>query len=283
MTLIITPAQEKTLRYLAVYKYLTVSQLFKLSVGGKDYIRKITKLLEKQGLVNVSRYGGIHLITDGKPENIYYLTNKGVKVLLENTDLQPHEIKHPKNVNSIFSNDYLHRVSTINIHIAFDLWCTQKNCFESTFETYFHTIGSQKKKGDEDTPLQSVTRLSFDNGVYIQPDGVLIAQNSQQLYFFVLEVCNGVDTKRHVQQIKDNIQAIAKGLPTDKYKQPKNPRLLVTVETENQKKLVIERIKKDPFFTGDWSEKAFLLNVAHNVWQDFGSSWENLKGEKVML
>ena len=279
----IKPIQERVMVALAHYKFLTVSQLTRLGSGSKGRTQEAVRKLIEAGLVANSHYGGVTRNGAGRVESISYLTAKGARVLLENNHhLDLKAIKYPKSINSIFKNDYLHRISTINTWISFEEWAKATGQEVAFFHTYFDKLGSQIKQ-EEDIPLQSITRLDFKNGTYIEPDAIFLSEGQGKKCFFILEVCNGKDTKRHVEQIRQNVYAIYNGIPTDKYKQNKSPRLLCTFETENQLKLALDKISEDAYFQAEWIEKAVFLNVAEQVWQSFPENWKTSRRATIRL
>lgn len=279
----IKPIQERVMTALAHYKFLTVSQFMRLGTGSKLRTQEAIRILRDGGLVASSHYGGVTRNGAGRVESISYLTAKGAKVLIENNHhLDLKVIKYPKSINSIFKNDYLHRISTINTWISFEEWAKQTGQEVAFFHTYFDKLGSQIRQ-EEDVPLQSITRLGFKNGTYIEPDAIFMSEGQGKKCFYILEVCNGKDTKRHVEQIRQNVYAIYNGIPTDKYKQNKNPRLLCTFETENQLELALDKMSEDAYFQAEWIEKAVFLNVAGQIWQSFPENWKTVRRTTISL
>ena len=279
----IKPIQERVMVNLAHYKFLTISQLMRLKSGSKLRTQEAIRILREAGLVETSRYGGVTRNGAGRVESISYLTSKGAKILVENNHhLNLPVVKYPKSINSIFKNDYLHRISTINTQISFEEWAKLNGQDVAFFHTYFDKLGSQIRQ-EEDMPLQSITRLNFKNDTYIEPDAIFLSEGNGKKSFFILEVCNGKDTKRHVEQIRQNVYAIYNGIPSDKYKQNKSPRLLCIFETENQLGLVLDKMAEDDYFQADWIEQAIFLNVSGQVWQSFADKWTTAKRQAINL
>lgn len=280
---VFTNIDEKILRQLAHYKFLTLSHLVKLGTGEKTYVSSRLKLLRDDGFVGVSKYGGVYVKGQGggRVENINYLLPKGAKFLAENiSELPLEKIHYPKNIDGIFRNDYYHRISTINIQVSFELWAKEQGYQPLFFHTYFHKVGAAKKTKEND-PLKSITRVVFRNSSFIEPDIIFAYDNSGERKIFVCEVCNGKDTTRHVEALKRLGDAIAEGLITNMYKEEYSievsPRILCTVETEDMLRLVLKRIKSDSYFTKGWMEQAFFFQVADKIWKNFNSCWINIK------
>jgi hypothetical protein len=283
---VFTEVDVNILRHLAHYKYMTLAHLVSVGAGGKSYTSTRIKKLREAGFIGVSQYGGVYKSGGGgRVENINYLTPRGVKLLADNTELEPEQIHHPKNIDGIFRNDYVHRISTVSIHISFELWAKRLAYPVLFFETYFHKVGSAKTAKD-DNPLRSITRITFEDGSFIEPDAVFAAERSDKKLCFCLEVHNGADVSRIVEQLKRISRAVSKGLITDHYKQygiVNSPRVLCAVETENMLRLVQKRICADAFFKPDWMKQVFLFHVAEQVWKDFDAGWQNMEGRTFKL
>ena len=117
---VMTGLQERIIRQLASYKYLTVSQLTKLQVGHSNRIYINLRLLVSAKLVKFCEYKAL-LRYGHQLERIYFLTPKGASFLVENTpNLHYDNIRYPKSSTTLFTHDYFHRVSTINTHISFN-------------------------------------------------------------------------------------------------------------------------------------------------------------------
>jgi hypothetical protein len=282
-----TAVEENILRSLAHYKFITISQLVKLGVGERSYLSTRLKQLREAGLVGASEYGGVYAKGHGRAENINYLLPRGVKLLAENADgLDMDNIHYPKNIDGIFRNDYFHRISTVNTQIAFEIWAKRLNYEVIFFSTYFHMLGSAKTAKD-DNPLRSVTRITFDDGTFIEPDAIFLYETPVKKQLMALEIHNGKDVSRIVQQLKRIGKAVSKGLFTLRYKEAfgveTNPRILCTIETESMLGHVQKRMCSDSYFSPDWMKQAFLFNVAENVWKDFDSGWQNMVGKMFSI
>lgn len=278
---IISPIKERALRNLAYFKYLTVSQSVRLKVGITKRVREAYAELAKQGYTKSVSYEKLHP-TIGKVEKVHYLTYRGVRLLLgHKKDIEPSNIRYPKN-NVIFKNDYFHRISNIDTHIAFTLWANQHDFEIIKYETYFDKLGSQIKGKNQDS-LKSCTRIDFDNGHFIDPDSIaiFIKQNMPQL--FLIETYNGKDTKRVVEQLRKINYAVIKGLASDKYKINAPTNVICTFQHRENLQAVQKRLIEDPYFQFEGIEKYYFFGLADKIKDDFEHSFVNLKGESVKM
>jgi hypothetical protein len=283
---IISAIDEQILKHLAHYKFLTLSQLVRLQTGEKSYVSSRLKLLRDDGFVGVSEYGGVFKRGHGRAENINYLLSRGVKLLEDNFTELEGTIHYPKNIDATFRNDYFHRISTVNTQVAFELWANKKGYNPLFFHTYFHKVGSTKK-AKENNPLKSITRVTFPDSSFVEPDCITGYDTNNKRLLLVIEISNGKDTTRIVEQLKRLAGALSLGLITKLYQQSHgiqvSPRILSTVETTDMLRLVLKRIREDAFFSKSWMEQAFFFQVADKIKEDFGAEWFTIKEQKIDL
>lgn len=280
-TVIITSQQEKILRSLATYKFLTVSQLNRLGVGYKKRIYDSLKKLNEKGLIKHADYKS--LLRYGKQlERIHFLTPKAANLLVENTpNLHFDDIRYPKSSTTLFTHDYFHRVSSISTQIAIGEWLHANNFELIKYDTYFDVIGS-RKRGKVD-PMQTITRIEFGNGYFLDPDGIVIFNKSGKTKMFLIEIYNGKDTKRVIEQLRKHVYVIKHGLAASKYNLNVAAKLVATFDDPGNLKSVLERVTQDPYFQFDGIENYFLLGLASQVNEDFEHGFLNLLGEPVLM
>ena len=275
-----SPQQVKILLSLAKYKYLTMSQFLDLEIGkDKEFIRKNLSLLREKKLTDRITFGLVP--TKGKFEDIHYLTERGGKVILSNTELDPDQVRHPSRSSTFFKNDYLHRVSTVDVMIAFHKWADGQGYQVDLFETYFDKVGSQRASKNG---IQNKTRLDLPNGQNISPDGIIKYSTGDTTLLFCLEVYNGKDTKRVIQQIRKLAYATFEGIPSQKYDHNKANRNLIVFQYENYMKAAIERIKTDPYLSQfEGLERFFLFNSVDMAIKNFTAGWGDRNGQLVSI
>lgn len=271
-----TPQQTAILSSIAKYKYLTVNHFKALKIGSSDrLIRDNLKILRDRKLTEKMSFGTIPI--KGRFQDLHFLTERGAKMLIESLDLEPEEVKHPSRASTFFKNDYLHRVSTIDLMISFNQWAEKNGYIVDLFDTYFDKVGSQRAT---ETGVQSKTRFDLPNGKNISPDAVIKYEAKGKNYLFCLEVYNGKDTKRVIEQIRKLTYATFEGIPSKKYNHNKTNRNLILFEFEDYKNYAIDRIKKDPYLSQfEGLEKVLFFSSIEAQKLDFGANWTDLNGK----
>lgn len=275
-----TPQQTAILSSIAKYKYLTVNHFKALKIGSSDrLIRDNLKILRDRKLTEKMSFGTIPI--KGRFQDLHFLTERGAKMLIESLDLEPEEVKHPSRASTFFKNDYLHRVSTIDLMISFNQWAEKNGYIVDLFDTYFDKVGSQRAT---ETGVQSKTRFDLPNGKNISPDAVIKYEANGKNYLFCLEVYNGKDTKRVIEQIRKLTYATFEGIPSKKYNHNKTNRNLILFEFEDYKNYAIDRIKKDPYLSQfEGLEKVLFFSSIEAQKLDFGANWTDLNEKKQSL
>lgn len=278
--LVISPIQEKILCALGKYKFLTSLQAWTI-IGNKNIqsIYNDLRILRGKELVDCIVYGGVS--KSGTMHKLNYLTTKGAKVVAEILQTELDSIKFPKSTNTLVKNDFIHRIHTIDQHIAFDKWFEQSHEL-LFFDRYFDKLGSQRKQADG--ALHSKTRVQLDDINFINPDVIFAYGTIQKPNLFVLEIANGLDTKRIVQQVKGGIYAAYTGAVADKYQLQVTPKLLVALEHEGTKNAVMQRVKMDGYlneFEGLENFLFFALQAQSK--ESWATSWQDINGQTATL
>ncbi len=194
---------------------------------------------------------------------------------IEQLDLE--QIKYPKATNTLVKNDFLHRIHTLDLMIAYDKWIDTAGYNKLFFDVYFDTNGSQRDQ--KNGALRSKTRIEMGNQGFIDPDGIFAFEQQDMCRIFVLEMANGFDTKRIVEQIKKNLMASYNGLVGDKYGLPHTATLLVVVEYDTMLKNVLHRIKEELFFQKfNGLERYLFLGFHQTLMDSWASSWFDVNG-----
>lgn len=139
-------------------------------------------------------------------------------------------------------------------------------------------MGSQRDKSEG--ALRSKTRLDLDRQHFIDPDGIFAYQTDSGTRLFVLEVANGMDSKRVVEQIARNLFASYKGLVGDKYSIQQTAAILVVFERPELLKGTLQKVATDPQLRRfEGMDKYLYFNLQESTKVNWASKWVNVHGE----
>ncbi len=265
----------KILESLAKYKFLTTKQFLRLGiVKYRSNLVPLLKDLRDRQRPLISRVSfGIHP-KYGRLEDVYYLTKWGVRFLIENLNYEKDKIRYPIGTSSLFFRDYFHRIYTVDFHIEYSLWAKRNEYNILFFYTYFDKVGANRSKHKK--RLEALTKIELNNGEdYIIADAISMFETPERKYLFSLEVYNGKDTKRIINQLKKHIIALSEGKPSLQYNFKRGSRVIAVFELENTMKAVLDRINKEEDF--EEFEDYFLFKTIDDVKKDFFNHWFNLK------
>jgi hypothetical protein len=264
--------QEQVIRQIAHYKYLTLNLLEQLTDYHYQTVWEYSKYLSDLGFINKSNYG-IGNAKQGRLSSILHLTNKGAKFLLEHTELEEHEVKHPSRNSIILTNDYFHRLNSVQTHISYDQFIKTHGYESLALHTYYDKgTGSQRSIKQK---FQSATRLDFSDGTHIEPDLIAWYQKpDKKRLLFCIEVYNGHDTKRVITQLYKLLKATQLGLAPIRYGHDKDNRVLVIFEHESNMQAVLKKLSATTL--PDGVERYLFFNLIERVSTDFGYKWLDL-------
>ncbi len=270
---ILSNSQLKILKYLAMFKFLTTSQLIQLGVSNrKSNLSVMLKPLKDSRRALVGEMEFAFIPTKGRLENFYFLKAKGQKVLIENQVLQSNDIKYPRGRSVVFTQDYFHRKYTIDAHIACLQDCLANDLQLIFFDRYFDKIGNNRVQKN----LQAKTRMEL-YGEYIIPDGALLIKSDSQSRLFALELYNDKNVKRISAQIEKHISGIKESALCRTYNIEKGHRLLA-IFTDNKTKESVKECFIDSTF-----KDYLLFRTYYDGMDHFLSGWETLTGLKTKL
>lgn len=266
--------QEQVMRYIAHYKYLTLNLLEDLTGYHYQTVWEYSKYLLELKFVNKTNYG-IGNAQQGRLSSIYYLTNKGATFLLEHTELEEYEIKHPSRNSIILTNDYFHRLNSVQTHISYDRFIKSQGYESLALHTYYDKgTGSQRSKSQK---FQSATRLDFPDGSHIEPDLIAWYQTpTQDKLMFCIEVYNGNDTKRVLTQLYKLLKATQLGLAPLRYGHNKDNRILVIFEHESNMQAVVKKLSENTTLPNG-IENYLFFNLTEKIRDNFGRKWLDIK------
>jgi len=274
--MILKPPSIKTLEVLAIFKFLSTSQLIKLNIATKkpNLVRPLKDLLF-YNLIGKLTFGVSPKVW--KLENIYYLKVKWVNFLKNELwyDDNHYTIKYPIWTNSLFFRDYFHRLYTIEFHIELFIYLIKKGGYIKTFDTYFDKIWSNRV----DANLKAKTKLIFNDGTYFIPDAICLYYLENKPHIFTFELYRGNDTKRVLKQFIKHIQALSEGLASKVFHKKIGSKVLVVFDTKEAMVSVIKRFAVDSNFSN--FRYLFIFNYLDNskldmnTWCD--SNFNNIK------
>jgi hypothetical protein len=284
----ISPMKEAMLKQLARYKYLTTSQLMALDVSkSREKLREyFRELRNKRGFTGRQIYMAVSEkgAKQGKSvrvryEDLHHLTKKGAKFLETPTDLQGMDIRYPKKPKPYLTNDYLHRVSTIWIHISFDRWVKAKQGQNQTLLYYKQWRTGKSYK------FEAETRLCLPQNKTFSPDMICYYQfPNQSSMLYCLEVYNGDKVTYASQQLETLLWIIEKTrLVENRVGVKAIPRMLCVCDNEALLLGIQQRLKANPVFNVEHIEELLFFNIDRVVWEDFGVNWQNINGDCIDL
>lgn len=278
MSITLSNQQQNVLEVLACFKYLTIQQMLILGVS-KNYnsLRNYTlsRLMNRKAIKGHD-FGWIPQV--GRLAKIYYLTPTGAELLAEALRIDSSEIEYPKG-GVQFSRDYLHRIHFINFHIYFREWIKETKSELDFFQSYFDKIGSQRAGKVRST---AKTRVQLKGKTFI-PDGITRYQepNQGKSRLVIIEIHNGVHSKRITEQLVQHMEALQEGLFSHKYGHGVANFVLSIHEHESTLKSVKNRLMNraefKPFLP------LFLFNTQAQTNQNFSKNWTLADGSKTAL
>lgn len=279
--IVISPIQETILKGLGTYKFLTSHQAWRL-VGNKNIqtIYNDVRMLKERGFLDSIIYGGVS--RSGTLAKLHYLTTKGAKIVAEIEGGELDDVKYPKSTNTLVKNDFFHRIYTIDLMIAFDEWISGTHYETTFFDVYFDKVGSQRKQGQG--ALTGKTRVAIGSNSFIDPDAIFSYRTKQKQVLCILEVANGVDSKRILQQIRAGVFASYDGRVSEKYGIKVMPKILVAFEKESTLQAVAQRLHTDEYL-GDFEglENYLFFALQSNAKERWDTSWKDTTGKKATI
>ena len=226
----ITEQQEKILTALEEYRFLTNSQLVTLGAGHIQRVRQTTSKLSSYPSENkplVYRYKPGVSATLGRLENVFWLSQYGAEIL---ADIQNRDFEEVGFLLKVRNSpaQYWHRKYCVDFHIALNQALKKEypdKIALTLLNNYFDKTGANHTKQTKAGRLRSATRADYslkipDSKNYIIPDINFIFQvigSPDKKALFCVEMSNGRDTKRILNQIREHKEALKQGVLTEKY------------------------------------------------------------------
>lgn len=268
-------SETSLLESLALYKFLTNPQIEALGVKkGAPNVRTFTKQFMDKYPGIIERVSMGLQAQAGRIPHLYYLTPKGAQFVEETLEIDPENIKHPAPNAVAGFRDFAHRVSTIDFFISLRKWAEAQG-FEVLFtDAYFDKTGANR--GTE--KLRAKTKIDVGAG-YIIPDGMAMIETNERKHLFALEVYNGQDTKRVIEQLEKHRVAISDGSPSMKYGFDRGNFVAVVFDSAESKNAVIKRMRENSNFQN--FKDYFKFRAIADFKESFYDDWELFDGSKV--
>lgn len=233
----------KILEVLSIFKFLSTSQLIILKVANhrSNLVKPVSDLLFYNLIWKLTF--GVHP-KKWKLENIYYLKEKWVQLLMEQKDYNGEIIKYPIWTSNMFFRDYFHRIITIQFHIKLFIYLVQNNWTIKIFDTYFDKTWSNRV----DANLKAKTKLIFEDGSYFIPDAICLYYTHLKPHIITFEYYRGKDTKRVLNQFYKHLKSLSQGLPSKVFNKKIGSKVVCLFETKESMKSVIKRFQDDAKF-----------------------------------
>jgi hypothetical protein len=260
----ITAVQERILKALARYKYLTASQIVELGICNLTTARQYISALQKYKLTKKTIYSQpITVNTKNvniRLEGLNFLDIAGVKLLKDNFDLD--NIKYPQKYKLSFSNDYFHRIFMVSSCIAFDKWLTNTNQ-EGFFLVDFHN---------------SETTVKITDTLTVKPD-IIIDYNGTKC---IVEVWAGIEKEYIVNQLSKFYKAVASRKINEHLKYDRGIRILNIFKDKPTLERVKQELMTDSYFAKANAKGLFLFATLEEVKADF-DCFKDIRGVEFLL
>jgi hypothetical protein len=232
-----------SLRLIGKYGYVTPSLLSYAGVGTDKLTRAILADLVSKKLLHRLVFSDAAQ-RPGRNEYFYALNEAGANILVELDHIEKEDINYPSNPRSTFSTDYYHRKTMIKTNIYIDRMCKDKNLDLRFFHTYYTSRkGVKQARGH----FQRSTKFSWpDNPKGIWSDGIFCLEKAGNPALWCLEIHNGDDTKRLLEQLAAYCYALSVGQPALTYGLKVPTYILILMELPNYIHYICERMKLYP-------------------------------------
>lgn len=268
------------LESLARYKYLTTSHMVRLGImTRKENLNRRLKVLRerKRALIKCILFSGSHKY-QGR-EYVYYLTKYGVQELILQLRYDDQDIKRPIGRSSLFYRDYEHRMRCVDIQISIYQWAENKNVEVLFYDTYYDVTGNHRVAKN----MKAKTTIVFDEvkKKSIIADGIFLIKAPQKNFLFCVEMHNGKDSQRALDQMKNYKEMLRIGAIDKKYHLGINPRILFIFEYEGIMKATMKKLLDSDINVSYYN--FFLFAPFTRVQENFAKIWSKANGQSAKL
>ncbi|CAM2068890.1 hypothetical protein SCOR_26215 [Sulfidibacter corallicola] len=216
--IVISPIERRLLLALAAFRLLTHSQMYRLQIAHSSYLRTLTHKLCSFPNPAYPLVGRLKKNRFGCMEHMFFLTGAGALFLgiVPDKKLWPCPPRHRESAY----DDYWHRKYCVDFHIALVLALRQSDLAElEHIDRYYLSQAGSKNAAHHSVCAQS--RIVFPEGQqFFVPDMNFLLQgktNSSIRALYTLEMINGRNTKRVLQQVFRHTEAHEQGAFSARY------------------------------------------------------------------
>ena len=263
----------RLLKQIALYKYLTLSQLQTLNPKwSKKTIGKHIRHLREISLIGTIKYG--YHPQYWKLEDVHLLKNKWFIYLKDRHQFQIPDTKI-KQSSKVIYQDLTHRTFTIDCQIALSIAFYNANTEIQLYENYFERI----KRPDSNRYITS-TKLELWNK-YVIPDSIFVTKSDNSNSIFCLEMHNGYRVSRIEQKFRLYAKVLQEGIVSKKYTIWVNAYVLNVYQNQSTMNSCLERISKDSYFK--YLKNYYLFKTHQNLLDNPIKDRKNTNQKKVSL
>lgn len=282
MELRITALDADILRALSVYTYLTIPQITRI-VGSKNptSVKHALQRLRGHGRPLVKKWDYGFIAGVGRLHSISTLTKAGASILAEVDRVDTASIYFPA-LGVQYSRDYAHRKAFVDCHIAINEWAAANDAEIEFFDRYFLAHGGNHTDGaDSLIRREYQTRAVLPTGEVIIPDGIFAFKQAGKERLCVLEIHQGLETKKIFEQLLNHIRAIESATIRSKYDKAEGNFVLSVYAQGETMEAVMRRFAALP----NYSEirLAFHFATVEEASTDWKTTWRLASGERVSL
>ena len=269
-----TRTQERVLEALAVYRFLTSAQMQRVGVAKqRSDIYRALKDLRKRKRASIVAFPPPPPVPHGKLAGFYALTQDGADVLNERRPENERVEVHRK--YNDFKSQYLHRLATVDLHIALRAWAGGQGAEVDFFETYF------------DPYVRGAKHFNPRTHIELSQEGF----NSDAIFHFTtsdgagrlcgVEIARGKRTAYVTKQVERYVSALDQEAIEKKYAYLHEARALFVFEEARGMALVGERVSSLPLF--ERFMPAIYAATLIDLQNDFRHHWQRFTGERTSL
>ena len=272
----ISPTQEKILTQLAKYKFLTSWQMLRLGImtDRANLNKQISELRSwSKALIGSVTFGTSPRFW--RLESVHHLTSYGANLIKERLHFDD-PVRFPKGKGVLFQQDYLHRITTVDVYIALQEQSSDHHWELLIFLAYFDKGASAKKRG-----YKAESTITISRNEHLIADALCMLETPKRKELYAIEVFNGNNTYRVHKSLLHHLKALSVGQPSKMFGLSHGSRILCVFETENAKLNVMKRLNEDARFSE--AKLHFLFKTIQEVRKNVFEEWQLFDGELVTL